>query len=32
MTENGVPESVWLNWARKLDAMARIGGEFAQNP
>src|SRR5215211_230561 len=24
--------SVWLKWARKLDAMARIGGTFAENP
>lgn len=24
--------SVWLNWARKLDAMARIGLTFADNP
>ncbi|MGQ0463878.1 MAG: NUDIX hydrolase N-terminal domain-containing protein [Sporichthyaceae bacterium] len=24
--------SVWLNWARKLDAMARIGSTFAQDP
>jgi ADP-ribose pyrophosphatase YjhB (NUDIX family) len=28
-----VPDgSVWVNWARKLDAMARIGSEFAENP
>jgi ADP-ribose pyrophosphatase YjhB (NUDIX family) len=26
------PVSVWLNWARKLDAMARIGTTFAENP
>jgi ADP-ribose pyrophosphatase YjhB (NUDIX family) len=25
-------ESIWLNWARKIDAMARIGSEFTQNP
>jgi len=25
-------ESIWLNWARKLDAMARIGATFAENP
>jgi ADP-ribose pyrophosphatase YjhB (NUDIX family) len=25
-------DSVWLNWARKLDAMARIGATFAENP
>lgn len=24
--------SVWLKWARKLDAMARIGSTFAENP
>ncbi|MGQ0842521.1 MAG: NUDIX hydrolase N-terminal domain-containing protein [Sporichthyaceae bacterium] len=24
--------SVWLNWARRLDAMARIGSTFAENP
>jgi ADP-ribose pyrophosphatase YjhB (NUDIX family) len=24
--------SVWLGWARKLDAMARIGSTFAENP
>jgi ADP-ribose pyrophosphatase YjhB (NUDIX family) len=33
MSEVDVPDgSVWLNWARKLDAMARIGSEFAENP
>jgi hypothetical protein len=32
MSDKRAPESVWLNWARKLDAMARIGAEFAQNP
>ena len=26
------PDSPWLNWARKLDAMARIGSTFASNP
>ena len=24
--------SVWLKWARKLDAMARVGSTFAENP
>lgn len=29
----GVPaDSPWLRWARKLDAMARIGSTFASNP
>jgi ADP-ribose pyrophosphatase YjhB (NUDIX family) len=26
------PDSPWLGWARKLDAMARIGSTFASNP
>lgn len=25
-------DDAWLNWARKLDAMARIGSTFAENP
>ncbi len=37
MTEPSPPEgrpadSPWLAWARKLDAMARIGSTFASNP
>jgi len=31
MSESGA-DSVWLNWARKLDAMSRIGSSFAENP
>ena len=37
-TEPGDPPELivgpgdWLNWARKLDAMARIGSTFAENP
>lgn len=27
-----LPASVWLNWARKLDAMARIGSTFVDDP
>jgi ADP-ribose pyrophosphatase YjhB (NUDIX family) len=29
LTDEG---SVWLAWARKIDAMARIGSTFAENP
>jgi len=31
VTDDGTG-SVWLNWARKLDAMARIGSTFAHDP
>jgi ADP-ribose pyrophosphatase YjhB (NUDIX family) len=30
--EPSVHPGEWLNWARKLDAMARIGSTFAENP
>lgn len=26
------PPSLWLDWARRLDAMARVGTSFADNP
>ncbi|HEX3828918.1 MAG TPA: NUDIX hydrolase N-terminal domain-containing protein [Sporichthyaceae bacterium] len=32
MTGDEPGDSVWLNWARKLDAMSRIGTTFAESP